>query len=79
MSIKTLSDIEKKQKEFIGGAKADRGIVQTPELKVERILKGFKIPAEMAMELKILSAKTRKDQSALVQEALVLLFSKYRE
>jgi hypothetical protein len=79
MSIKTLSDIEKKKQEFIDSAKADKSIVRMPVLKDDRILKGFKIPAKMAEDLKILSAKTRKDQATLAQEALELLFSKYEK
>jgi hypothetical protein len=79
MTIKTLNDIEKKKEEFISGAKADQILKLAPELKENRILKGFRIPAKMAEDLKILSAKSGKDQSTLVQEALKLLFSKYYE
>jgi hypothetical protein len=77
MSIKTLKDIETKKQNFIDAAKADSNLIETPVLKDNRILKGFKIPEKMAQDLKILSAKTRKDQSQLVIEAIELLFSKY--
>lgn len=77
MSIKTLKDIETKKQNFIDAAKADTGLIEAPKLKDNRILKGFRIPGKMAEDLKILSAKTRKDQSQLVIEAIDLLFNKY--
>ncbi len=77
MSIKTLTDIEKKRQDFINQAKADTIKIEIPELKEERTLKGFRLPQKLVEDLKILSAKTRKDQSRLVIEALELLFAKY--
>lgn len=77
MSIKTLKDIETKKQNFIDAAKADTSIIEAPELKDNRILKGFRIPDKMAQDLKILSARTRRDQSQLVIEAIDLLFNKY--
>jgi hypothetical protein len=78
MPIKTQKDLkESKFDSFIEKAKDQNEKYEIPKMKDQKILKGFKISSKLAEYIKILSAKTRKDQSTIVSEAIEIYLKKY--